>query len=67
MRTNDVGMVVAVELRLSVLETILVNFSLIFYLQINVDGGIPHIFNRDFFALDVSDFGSELKLQLIDL
>lgn len=67
MRSNHIGTVVTLELRLSIFEGISVDFCLIFNEQVHINRRVSHIFDSYFLALNISHFCCELQLQLVNL
>jgi hypothetical protein len=65
-RFDDIVLIVAVKLQLSILEPIGVDLGCIFEQKLQVDCRIADISNLDFPAFDVGQLYIEAKLQAID-
>lgn len=59
---DDCGVVVAVEFTLGIFEAILINFGVVFEVELNIDCRVANIFDLDIFLVNVIDGHFEIEL-----
>ena len=61
-RFDDCGVVMAVEFTLGIFEAILINFGVVFEVELNIDCRVANIFDLDIFLVNVIDGHFEIEL-----
>ena len=59
---DDGGVVVTIELTLCIFEAVLINFRIVFEVELDVDCRVANIFDLDIFFVDVVDGYLEIEL-----